>query len=205
VGMVLQLDQGQVEWGGRALLDRADLVLEAGERVGLIGRNGEGKSTLLQVLAGLYPLDGGRLSWSAGLHAAYLAQEPDLPEDVDLLAAIRAGHPLHQLAESDQGSAMELADQPEFWTISARAESLRDQLGLPESGRIAALSGGQRKRVAIAQALMGEPDLLFLDEPTNHLDLAGIDTLERTLARYRGTLMFITHDRRFLDRLATCS
>ncbi|WP_241799156.1 ATP-binding cassette domain-containing protein, partial [Acidithiobacillus caldus] len=100
--MVLQLDQGQVEWGGRALLDRADLVLEAGERVGLIGRNGEGKSTLLQVLAGLYPLDGGRLSWSTGLHAAYLAQEPDLPEDVDLLAAIRAGHPLHQLAESDQ-------------------------------------------------------------------------------------------------------
>jgi ATP-binding cassette subfamily F protein uup len=203
VGMVLQLDQGQVEWGGRALLDRADLVLEAGERVGLIGRNGEGKSTLLQVLAGLYPLDGGRLSWSTGLHAAYLAQDPDLPEDVDLLAAIRVGHPLHQLAESDQGSAMELADQPEFWTISARAESLRDQLGLPESGRIAALSGGQRKRVAIAQALMGEPDLLFLDEPTNHLDLAGIATLERTLARYRGTLMFITHDRRFLDRLAT--
>jgi len=203
VGMVLQLDQGRVEWGGRALLDSADLVLEEGERVGLIGRNGEGKSTLLQVLAGLYPLDGGRLSWSSGLHAAYLAQEPELPEALDLLEVIRAGHPLHQSTEVGHDAALELADHPDFWTITAKAQTLRDQLGLPESGPIAALSGGQRKRVAIAQALMGEPDLLFLDEPTNHLDLAGIDTLEKTLARYRGTLVFITHDRRFLDHLAT--
>ncbi|MGC8466850.1 MAG: ATP-binding cassette domain-containing protein [Acidithiobacillus sp.] len=203
MGMVLQLDQGQVEWGGRALLDRADLVLDEGERVGLIGRNGEGKSTLLQVLAGLYPLDGGRLSWSSGLHAAYLAQEPELPEDQDLLDAICAGHPLHQAAQASPQGTAEPTDHPDFWTVTARAQSLCDQLGLPESGRIAALSGGQRKRVAIAQALMGEPDLLFLDEPTNHLDLTGIDTLEKTLARYRGTLVFITHDRRFLDRLAT--
>ncbi|MGC9127897.1 MAG: ATP-binding cassette domain-containing protein, partial [Acidithiobacillus sp.] len=149
------MDQGQVEWGGRALLDRADLVLDEGERVGLIGRNGEGKSTLLQVLAGLYPLDGGRLSWSSGLHAAYLAQEPELPEDQDLLDAICAGHPLHQAAQASPQGTAEPTDHPDFWTVTARAQSLRDQLGLPESGRIAALSGGQRKRVAIAQALMG--------------------------------------------------
>ncbi|PKY10785.1 ABC transporter ATP-binding protein [Acidithiobacillus marinus] len=203
---ILRLEAGQVEWGGRALLDHADLNLETGERIGLIGRNGEGKSTLLQALAGLYPLDGGNLWIAPGLSRTYLAQEPELDAEHDLLTAIKSGHPAWrqlQQAEAGDTQAHALADHHDVWQIDYKAEALRDSLGLPAEGVISALSGGQRKRVAIAAAMVSEPDILFFDEPTNHLDLPAILALEQSLLRYRGTLVFITHDRRFLDRLAT--
>ncbi len=203
---ILRLEAGQVEWGGRALLDHAELNLEAGERIGLIGRNGEGKSTLLQVLAGLGALDAGNLWVAPGIHRAYLAQEPELAGEHDLLTAIKSGHPTWrhlQNADADDAHAHALADHHEAWQIDYKAEALRDSLGLPAEGVVSALSGGQRKRVAIAATLVAEPDLLFLDEPTNHLDLPAILALEQSLLRHRGTLVFITHDRRFLDRLAT--
>lgn len=203
---ILRLEAGQVEWGGRALLDHAELNLEAGERVGLIGRNGEGKSTLLQVLAGLSALDAGNLWVAPGVHRAYLAQEPELAGGHDLLTAIKSGHPAWrhlQNADADDAHAHALADHHEAWQIDYKAEALRDSLGLPAAGVVSALSGGQRKRVAIAATLVADPDLLFLDEPTNHLDLPAILALEQSLLRHRGTLVFITHDRRFLDRLAT--
>ena len=203
---ILRLEAGQVEWGGRALLDHAELNLEAGERVGLIGRNGEGKSTLLQVLAGLCPLDAGTLWVAPGVRRAYLAQEPELAGEHDLLTAIKSGHPAWrhlQNADADDAHAHALADHHDAWQIDYKAEALRDSLGLPTEGMVSALSGGQRKRVAIAATLVAEPDLLFLDEPTNHLDLPAILALEQSLLRHRGTLVFVTHDRRFLDRLAT--
>ena len=203
---ILRLEAGQVEWGGRAVLDHAELNLEAGERIGLIGRNGEGKSTLLQVLAGLGALDAGNLWVAPGIHRAYLAQEPELAGEHDLLTAIKSGHPTWrhlQHADADDAHAHALADHHEAWQIDYKAEALRDSLGLPAEGVVSALSGGQRKRVAIAATLVAEPDLLFLDEPTNHLDLPAILALEQSLLRHRGTLVFITHDRRFLDRLAT--
>ncbi|WP_215842397.1 ATP-binding cassette domain-containing protein [Acidithiobacillus montserratensis] len=203
---ILRLEAGQVEWGGRALLDHADLNIEAGERIGLIGRNGEGKSTLLQALAGLYPLDGGNLWIAPGLSRAYLAQEPELEAGHDLLTAIKSGHPAWrqlQQAEAGDTQAHALADHHDVWQIDYKAEALRDSLGLPAEGVISALSGGLRKRVAIAAAMVSEPDILFFDEPTNHLDLPAILALEQSLLRYRGTLVFITHDRRFLDRLTT--
>ncbi|MEY2333582.1 ATP-binding cassette domain-containing protein [Acidithiobacillus ferrianus] len=203
---ILRLEAGQVEWGGRALLDHAELNLEASERIGVIGRNGEGKSTLLQVLAGLAPLDAGTLWVAPGIHRAYLAQEPELTGEHDLLTAIKSGHPAWrhlQDADADDTHAHALADHHEAWQIDYKAEALRDSLGLPAAGAVSTLSGGQRKRVAIAATLVAEPDLLFLDEPTNHLDLPAILTLEQSLLRHRGTLVFITHDRRFLDRLAT--
>lgn len=201
---ILRLEAGQVEWGGRALLDHAELNLEAGERIGLIGRNGEGKSTLLQVLAGLGALDAGNLWVAPGIHRAYLAQEPELAGEHDLLTAIKSGHPAwRHLQNADADDAHALADHHEAWQIDYKAEALRDSLGLPAAGVVSALSGGQRKRVAIAATLVADPDLLFLDEPTNHLDLPAILALEQSLLRHRGTLVFITHDRRFLDRLAT--
>ncbi len=201
---ILQLDNGHLEWGGRVLLDDASLSLEAGERVGLIGRNGEGKSTLLQVCAGLYPLDSGNLWIAPGIRRAYLAQEPVLDSRQEILDAIKAGHDAWNRANAaDTGTAHELADFHDAWSIDYKAEALRDSLGLPASGRVGDLSGGQRKRVAIAAALIAEPELLFLDEPTNHLDLPAIQGLEQLLLRDRRSLVFITHDRRFLDRLAT--
>ncbi|WP_437557419.1 ATP-binding cassette domain-containing protein [Acidithiobacillus sulfuriphilus] len=203
---ILQLDNGHLEWGGRVLLDDASLSLEAGERVGLIGRNGEGKSTLLQVCAGLYPLDRGNLWIAPGIHRAYLAQEPVLDPQQEILDAIKSGHDAWNrvnAADAGTSAAHELADFHDAWSIDYKAEALRDSLGLPASGRVGNLSGGQRKRVAIAAALIAEPELLFLDEPTNHLDLPAIQGLEQLLLRDRRSLVFITHDRRFLDRLAT--
>ncbi|MHB1203549.1 MAG: ABC-F family ATP-binding cassette domain-containing protein [Acidithiobacillus sp.] len=203
---ILQLDNGHLEWGGRVLLDDASLSLEAGERVGLIGRNGEGKSTLLQVCAGLYPLDSGNLWIAPGIRRTYLAQEPVLDPQQEILDAIKAGHDAwNRVNAADAGTSVahELADFHDAWSIDYKAEALRDSLGLPGSGQIGDLSGGQQKRVAIAAALIAEPELLFLDEPTNHLDLPAIQGLEQILLRDRRSLVFITHDRRFLDRLAT--
>ncbi|WP_348550739.1 ATP-binding cassette domain-containing protein [Acidithiobacillus sp.] len=194
---VLELRSGLIEWGGRVLLDHADLRAEAGERIGLIGRNGEGKSTLLAALAGQYPLDGGSLWIDPALRRAFLPQEPQLPAEQKVLDYLLA-------APQDSAGAENFHDDtPERWSLPARADALCDSLSLPRDQQIGGLSGGQQKRLAIASTLIHGAELLFLDEPTNHMDLAGIEALEKTLLRYRDTLFFVTHDRRFLESLCT--
>jgi len=183
---LLALAQAQLAYGHHPLLDRADLNLLAGERIGLIGRNGAGKSSLLRVLDGRVRLDDGEIRRRGGLRIATVEQEPELPEDETILGYL-------------SGDLLETED----WQRSARAGALIDALGLGPDLPIRGLSGGTRKRVALAHALVQEPDLLLLDEPTNHLDFAGIAWLEDLLRATRAAVVLITHDRRFLDAVAT--
>jgi len=183
---ILALNQAQLAYGHHPLLDHADLALLSGERIGLIGRNGAGKSSLLRVLDGRTQLDDGEIRRQKGLRIATVEQEPDLPEDQTVLQVLSGD----LLASED-------------WSRGARASALIDALGLAPEQRIAGLSGGTRKRVALARALVEEPDLLLLDEPTNHLDFEGIAWLEDLLRKARMTIVLITHDRRFLDAVAT--
>ncbi|WP_322996599.1 ATP-binding cassette domain-containing protein [Castellaniella sp.] len=183
---LLALTQAQLAYGHHPLLDRADLALQNGERIGLIGRNGAGKSSLLRVLDGRTQLDDGDIRRQKGLRVATVEQEPSLPEDQTILQYLQGDY----LAAED-------------WSRGARAASLIDSLGLDGDLLIAGLSGGTRKRVALARALVEEPNLLLLDEPTNHLDFEGIAWLETLLRQARMTIVLITHDRRFLDEVAT--
>jgi ABC transport system ATP-binding/permease protein len=169
--------------GERVLLDDATLQIGEGERIGLVGRNGEGKSTLLHILAGSYEPDGGTVVRTSGLRVALLAQQvpPEVPGTVESL--IRAG--LHGQTEA-----------------SHPVQRLCSVLELDPKVPFSSLSGGQRRRAFLGHALASEPDILLLDEPTNHLDLETTEWLEAFLARYRGSLLFVTHDRAFLQRLA---
>ncbi len=183
---LLSLAQAQLAYGHHPLLDHADLSLQAGERVGLIGRNGAGKSSLLRVLDGRTQLDDGEIRRQGGLRIATVEQEPELPDDLSVIDFLCAD----MLASED-------------WQRPARAGALIDALGLSPALRIGGLSGGMRKRVALARALIEQPDLLLLDEPTNHLDFEGIAWLEDMLVKARMAVVLITHDRRFLDDVAT--
>ncbi|MGX5659639.1 ATP-binding cassette domain-containing protein [Castellaniella ginsengisoli] len=183
---LLALSQALLAYGHHPLLDHADLNLQAGERIGLIGRNGAGKSSLLRVLDGRVRLDDGEIRRRGGLRIATVEQEPDLPEDETILGYL-------------SGDLLATED----WQRSARAGALIDALGLGPDQLIRGLSGGTRKRVALAHALVQEPDLLLLDEPTNHLDFVGIAWLEELLRTTRAAVVLITHDRRFLDAVAT--
>ncbi|HZV55122.1 MAG TPA: ATP-binding cassette domain-containing protein [Rhodocyclaceae bacterium] len=224
---LISLSQASLAFGHVPLLDHADFQLDAGERVALIGRNGSGKSSLLAALAG--PEHGGHLDdgevWrQPGLRLAYVHQEPPLDPDLSVFAAVVAGmgaatrllgewHTVsHRLAEPNADHDALLARlnhlQHELealgaWSAASQAERAIERFGLDPEARVATLSGGQKKRLALAQALATEPQVLLLDEPTNHLDLATIEWLEELLAGSGITLLFITHDRRFLDRLAT--
>ncbi|TAM83730.1 MAG: ATP-binding cassette domain-containing protein [Candidimonas sp.] len=183
---LITLANVRLAYGYHALLDGADLTVNSGERIGLIGRNGAGKSSLLGVLDGRVVPDDGEVMRLGGLKVATVEQEPTLDEQSSI----------HAVLCSD-------FEAQEDWSRSARARKLADQLGLDGQARIATLSGGLRKRVALARALIGEPDLLLLDEPTNHLDFIGIVWLEKLLASTRRGIVVVTHDRRFLDAVAT--
>ncbi|ARP83312.1 ABC transporter ATP-binding protein [Bordetella genomosp. 8] len=176
----------QLAFGHHPLLDGADFSILAGERIGLIGRNGAGKSSMLRLLDGRTDPDDGDITRAAGLKVATVEQEPVLEEDVTIFETVCG--PL---------------DDNEDWQRPARVRALLERLRLPGDSRIAGLSGGTRKRVALARALADEPDLLLLDEPTNHLDFDGIAWLEQVLADWKGSAVIITHDRRFLDNVAT--
>jgi len=173
-----------VAWGGRALLDDAGLQIERGERIGLVGRNGEGKSTLLSVLSGALEPDGGEIVTEAGIRVSLLAQQ--VPEDLTgtVETVVRGGMKGHE--EKDHA-----------------IQRLCSLLDLDPSQEFPALSGGLKRRALLARALAAEPDVLLLDEPTNHLDLESIQWLEAFLLRASGTLLFVTHDRAFLQRLST--
>ncbi len=219
---ILTLENGCLAFGHVALLDHAALQLDAGERVALIGRNGSGKSSLLRALAGLGPLDDGLVWRQPDLRLAYVPQEPDFPPEQTVYEAVASGlgemsqvlvdyHDTVQRLEHDSSEALlshlhELQTRLENgngWMLGTRVEQVLSQLGLPGEARIGELSGGNIKRVALGQALVGDPELLLLDEPTNHLDLDGILWLEQLITGFGGGIIVITHDRRFLDVVAT--
>ncbi len=207
---LLTLSNAQLAFGHVPLLDHADFALESNERVGLIGRNGAGKSSLLKILGGLERPDDGLLQLQQGLRIAYVAQEPTLAPEDTIFDSVRAGlGPLLSLIEAytqGQGDLDSLQHQIEVqdgWNWQQRVEECLHRLRLDGDARIDTLSGGTRKRVALAQALVNRPDVLLLDEPTNHLDLDAITWLEDLLLDFKGSVVTITHDRAFLDRIAT--
>jgi ATP-binding cassette subfamily F protein uup len=212
----------RLSFGGPALLDGVDLSIDAGERVCLVGRNGCGKSTLLKVLEGRISPDDGVIEHRQGLKIASLDQA--LPADYhtsvfDCVAEglgklgglVRAFHHLssqlgqqqnHELLQRLEAIQHELESQG-GWTLQQRVETVLSRLSLDADAHFDDLSGGVQRRVLLARALVSAPDLLLLDEPTNHLDIQAIEWLEAFLLNFDGTLLFVTHDRSFLTRLAT--
>ncbi|MBL0423237.1 ATP-binding cassette domain-containing protein [Ramlibacter sp. AW1] len=207
---LLTLMDAQLAFGHVALLHHAQLSLEPNERVGLIGRNGAGKSSLIRILAGLDELDDGALHRQQHLRVVLVSQEPELDPSMTVFEAVQAGlAPILDLIEHysrGDGDIDDLQRQIEAvdgWTWEQRVNESLQRLRLPARSLIAQLSGGTRKRVALAQALVARPDVLLLDEPTNHLDLESIAWLEDLLVNFRGSVVTVTHDRAFLDRVAT--
>ncbi len=209
---LMTLMDGQLAFGHWPLLDKASFALEAQERVGLIGRNGAGKSSLLKVLAGLASLDDGLLTSQQGTRIAYVAQEPELQANATVFDAVSQGLARAKaLRERYQhaSDAAELArlqteiEALDAWNWEQRVEEALQRLHLDGNGKVGELSGGMQKRVALAQALVARPHVLLLDEPTNHLDLEAIEWLEDLLLGFAGSVVTITHDRSFLDRVAT--
>jgi ABC transport system ATP-binding/permease protein len=200
----------QLAFGHVPLLDHTDFVLEAGERVGLIGRNGAGKSSLLKILADLERPDDGTLQLQQGLRIAYVAQEPLLDPKATVFEATRAGVAdvialidQYSHGHGDLDSLQGQIEAQDGWNWEQRVEETLQRLHLAPNTVIGTLSGGTKKRVALGQALVRRPDVLLLDEPTNHLDLDSIEWLENLLIDFKGSLVTITHDRVFLDRVAT--
>lgn len=197
-------------FGHVALLDHASFSLEAHERVGLIGRNGTGKSSLLKILSQQERPDDGTLHVQQGLRVAYVPQEPILNPEHSLFEAVQQGlGPVLQLIDDythSRGDLHALQSQIEAldgWTWEQRVSETLHRLHLNPQAQIATLSGGNRKRAALAQALVARPDVLLLDEPTNHLDMDSIAWLEDLLIAFKGSVVTISHDRAFLDRVAT--
>ena len=219
---VISLTSAQLAFGHVALLDHADFSLEAGERVGLIGRNGTGKSSLLKIISGRSKLDDGLLVMQQSVKIAYVEQEPVFDPDMTVFDAVAMGMGDQQamLAEYEsltgqfgQGNDEALMermhelqvklDATDAWNLGNKVETTLGRLGLAGAATMGTLSGGMQKRVALAVALVSGPDVLLLDEPTNHLDFTSIQWLEGLLREFRGSVLFITHDRRFLDNVAT--
>ncbi len=214
---LLTLQDVDYSVGGPLLIEKAVLAIEPGERICVVGRNGEGKSTLLKLIAGEIAPDDGRIARNEGLRIARMPQE--VPHglagtifDVIAEGGGEAGrmlaeyHHISHAAEidTDRMSVLhEAIDAAQAWTLESRATAAIERLGLHEDTLFGSLSGGMKRRVLLAQALMSAPDLLLLDEPTNHLDIEAIDWLETFLKEFSGSIMFVTHDRAFLQALAT--
>jgi ABC transport system ATP-binding/permease protein len=188
---LIALKDAELAFGLTPLLDRASLGIADGERIGLIGRNGTGKSSLLSILAGTLPLDDGEVQRKPGLRIALVEQEPTLPAAPTLREALLA-----------RGGLAGIADERDRHRAETRLAEFLHRFEVDSEANPAQLSGGERKRAALALAFALDPELLLLDEPTNHLDVDGIETLEELLQR-NVTCVVITHDRRFLDRVAT--
>jgi ATP-binding cassette subfamily F protein uup len=217
---LLSFDRVSIAFGRHALLDEASFQIDAGERVCLIGRNGAGKSTLLKIVHGEVMTDSGEIWRQPGLSIARLAQDLPGVDDASVYDVVATGlasvgrllaefhHVSHAVAEdASQMKRMEVLqheiDTCNGWTLGQRVDAMLARLELPADARIGELSGGWRRRVALAQALVSNPDLLLLDEPTNHLDIELIQWLEEQLVELRGGVLFVTHDRALLTRLAT--
>jgi len=216
---LIVLNDAKLAFGHVDLLAGTQFSLESSERIGLIGRNGTGKSSLLKILAGLEKLDDGSLQYQQGLRMAYVAQEPifdpvetvfhAVSQGVSEVKALREEYEELSVAEWNDDSHHrldEIQSQLESmsgWNWEQRVHETLDRLHLDPDVAIGSLSGGNRKRVALAQALVAVPDVLFLDEPTNHLDLDSITWLEELLKAFKGSVVLITHDRAFLDAVST--
>lgn len=220
----ISLENACLAFGHHALLDHAALQLDPGERVGLIGRNGSGKSSLLRALAGEIKLDDGALRIEPGISVAYVPQEPELDETRSVFSEVACGlgelsqvmMDYHQVshalgeADADTDALLEhmqqlqgILESQDGWRIHNKVQTAINKLELNEDAIVGTLSGGARKRVALARAMVISPDVLLLDEPTNHLDFTSIKWLEETLQEINASLIFVTHDRRFLDNVAT--
>ena len=219
---VISLSSAQLAFGHVALLDHAEFSLETGERVGLIGRNGTGKSSLLKIISGRFKLDDGLLVMQQGLKIAYVEQEPVFEPEMSVFDAVASGMGdlqgllkeydalTGQFGQGDDDAVMERMheiqvklDAADAWSLQNKVEATLDRLNLGGAMLMKQLSGGMQKRVALARALVSAPDVLLLDEPTNHLDFTSIQWLEGLLRDYKGSVLFITHDRSFLDNVAT--
>jgi ATP-binding cassette subfamily F protein uup len=209
---VLSVSDLSLAFGHVALLDHAAMALETGERVGLIGRNGTGKSSLLRILAGLEPPDDGLVQVQQGLRRVYVPQEANFSADATVFDVVSDGvaearslrDRFEQHApEEDLDALQTRIELLDGWNWETRVDQTLQRLQLDGATSIGSLSGGMQKRVALAQALVAAPDVLLLDEPTNHLDLDAIAWLEELLTSFRGSLILITHDRAFLDDVST--
>lgn len=219
---VISLSNAQLAFGHVALLDHAEFSIEAAERVGLIGRNGTGKSSLLKIIAGTSKMDDGLLVMQQGIKIAYVEQEPQFDGDSRVFDAVASGlgelPALLQEYEALTGqfggdndeALMErmhdiqvILDAADAWSLNNKVETTLDKLNLSKDALMNTLSGGMKKRVALACALVSAPDVLLLDEPTNHLDFSSIQWLEGLLRDFKGSVLFITHDRSFLDNVTT--
>ena len=207
---LITLLNAQLAFGHVALLDHAGFSLESGERIGLIGRNGTGKSSLLKILALLEKPDDGTLQLQQNLRLTYVAQEPVLDPEATVFAVVSVGVAAAVLlvdqycrGEGDLDALQDAIEAQDGWNWEQRVQETLHRLHLDPGARIETLSGGAKKRVALAQALVARPDVLLLDEPTNHLDLESIEWLENLLIEFKGSMIVITHDRSFLDRVAT--
>lgn len=217
---LLLVENAQLAFGHWSLLDHVTFSLEPGERVGLIGRNGAGKSSLLKAIAGTTRFDDGEIRIADQSKVAFVPQEPVFDPEHSIFEAVAEGLgdvrqlllDYHTAAQTLDGSEAALARLTELqheleardgWRLDSLIASILSHLSLPADTRIRELSGGWKKRVALARALVCEPQLLLLDEPTNHLDVSAIEWLESLLSNFSGSVLFITHDRRFLDNVST--
>jgi len=219
---IFTLQSVQKDFGIKEILKDGSFSLDATDKVGLIGTNGSGKSTLLKMIAGLEPIDGGQLLVNSGVRIVYLPQQPDLDENHTVLeqvfadsgeqmALVREYEELsHKLAHHPEDSqlmarfstVMQRMEATGAWELETKAKIILTKLGIEDfEARIGNLSGGYRKRIALAAALLSEPEVLLMDEPTNHLDALSVEWLQDYLNRYRGAILLITHDRYFLDRV----
>ncbi|MEN9844677.1 MAG: hypothetical protein RLZZ612_2506 [Pseudomonadota bacterium] len=209
---LLTLLDAQLAFGHVPLLDHTDFSLETQERVGLIGRNGTGKSSMLKILAGLEKPDDGSVQVQSGVRVAYVPQEPQMEASATVfevasigLARAREARELYLsgAAEVDLDALQTEIEALDAWNWEQRVDETLQRLHLAPQALISTLSGGLKKRVALAQALVMRPDVLLLDEPTNHLDLDAIGWLEDLLNEFRGSVVVISHDRAFLDKVTT--
>ncbi len=217
---LITIDNLSIAFGHVALLDKAAFSLDKGERVCLLGRNGEGKSTLMKILTGSLHADSGKVDIQSGCRLSYLAQEPDFdPEDTVYEATAqglgRVGalvteyHALTAEVNPDDAHLERLAEvqhdleAQDGWTMQQRVDTVLTRLSLPADALMGSLSGGWRRRVTLARALVTQPDVLLLDEPTNHLDIEAIEWMEKMLLDFQGAILFISHDRAFVKKLAT--
>lgn len=207
---LITLIDAQLAYGHVPLLDHTGFSLESAERVGLIGRNGAGKSSLLKILGGLEKPDDGSLQVQSNTRIAYMAQEPQLDNNATVFVAVSAGLSrvkalidAYSLGHSDHDALHSEIEATDGWNWQQRVNETLHRLSLNPDALVSTLSGGNKKRVALAQALVTAPDVLLLDEPTNHLDLDAIEWLEGLLTDFKGSMVTITHDRSFLNNVVT--
>lgn len=211
--VILTAKELEVHFGENVILDKASLSVHEGDRIGLIGRNGAGKSTFLKIISGLLLPDTGEVTKKKGLNVSFLSQEFSLNENKTVYENILSGaqnelellnkYDNTPLDSPDKHLLEEIITRRDSWNLDKRIDYLIKTLGAPgKANRITLLSGGEKRRIAMCRALVSNPDLLILDEPTNHLDTESIEWIEDFLAAYSGTCIFVTHDRYFLDRIA---